>query len=241
MARRPRPYLVSRHDPIERIDDNLWAVNGAVPDFPAGTGMDRRMSIVKLGDGRLVFHNAVPLDDASLAQVMTLGKPAILIVPMHLHAIDAAGFRDRLGLQVFTSRVTMEKVRAIVPVAGAVEDLPGDSSLRCVPLAGTRFGEAAWVVKSGPRASLLFCDAIHDSRPGTGFNGLMFRILGFTGQEPKIPPFFRLRAVSDKKALKADLLRLAETPDLARLVPSHGRIVATDPAGAIRRAVEAAL
>jgi hypothetical protein len=47
--------------------------------------------------------------------------------------------------------------------------------------------------------------------------------------------------VSDKKALKADLLRLAETPDLVRLVPSHGRIVATDPAGAIRRAVEAAL
>ncbi len=97
------------------------------------------------------------------------------------------------------------------------------------------------MVKSGPRSSLLFCDAIHDSRPGRGFHGFMFRLMGFTGQEPKVPPFFKLRAVKDKTALKADLVRLAETPGLVRLVPSHGRIVTNDPAGAIRRAVEKAL
>ena len=66
-------------------------VNGDVPDFPRGTGMDRRMSIIRLGDGRLVFHNAIPLDDHALAQVIAWGKPSILIVPMHLHATDAAG------------------------------------------------------------------------------------------------------------------------------------------------------
>ncbi|MGZ6125435.1 MAG: hypothetical protein ACXWLR_10785 [Myxococcales bacterium] len=212
-----------------------------MPDFPRGSGMDRRMSIIRLGDGRLVFHNAVPLDDRALAQVTAWGKPAILIVPMHLHAIDAPGFREKLGLEVFTSRVTLDKVRAVVPVAGTLDELPLDPSLRCEPLAGTRFGEAAYVVKSGPRASLLFCDAIHDSRPGSGFQGFMFRVMGFTGQEPKVPPFFRLRAVTDKKALRADLLRLADTPGLVRLVPSHGRIVTSDPSGAIRRAVERAL
>jgi len=241
MGKAPRPYIVTRHDPIERLDDNLWAVNGDVPDFPRGTGMDRRMSIIRLGDGRLVFHNAIPLDDPSLAQVTAWGKPSILIVPMHLHATDAAGFRERLGLQVFTSKVTLDKVRAIVPVAGALEDLPLDSSLQCEPLAGTRFGEAAYVAKSGARSSLLFCDAIHDSRPGEGFHGFMFRMMGFTGPEPNVPPFFRLRAVNDKKALKADLLRLAGTPGLVRLVPSHGRIVTNDPSGAIRRAVDRAL
>src|SRR5438270_14022793 len=106
--------------------------------------MNRRMSIVKLADGRLVFHNAVPLDDDALRQVRSWGKPSILIIPMHLHAIDAAGFREKLGLEVFTSSVTLEKVRAIVPVAGTLEALPVDSSLKCEPLSGTRFGEAAY-------------------------------------------------------------------------------------------------
>jgi len=229
MAKAPRPYVVTRHDPIERLDLNLWTVNGDVPDFPKGSGMGRRMSIVRLGDGRLVFHNAIPLDDQSLTQVMAWGKPSILIVPMHLHATDAAGFRERLDLKVFTSKVTLDKVREIVPVEGTLEELPVDASLKCEPLAGTRFGEAAYVVKSGARSSLLFCDAIHDSRPGGGFHGFMFRVMGFTGDEPKVPPFFKLRAVSDKKALKADLLRLAETPGLVRVVPSHGGIVTSDP------------
>src|SRR5690349_16282087 len=116
MAKVPRPYVVTRHDPIERLEDNLWAVNGDVPDFPRGTGMDRRMSIIKLRDGRLVFHNAIPLDDEALSQVMAWGKPSILIVPMHLHAIDAPAFRDKLQVSVFTSRVTLDKVRAMMAV-----------------------------------------------------------------------------------------------------------------------------
>lgn len=238
MGKAPRPYVVTRHDPVEQIDDNLWAVNGDVPGMPTAAGMERRMSIIKLGDGRLVFHNAIPLDEQALAQVTAWGKPSILIVPMQFHATDAAGFREKLGVKVFTSKVALDKVRSIVAVDGILEELPVDPSLKCEPLAGTRLGEAAYVVKSGARASLLFCDAIHDSRPGRGFHGFMFRLMGFTGQEPKMPPFYKLRMVSDKKALKADLLRLAETPGLARLVPSHGLIVENDPAGALRRAAE---
>ncbi|HEY4106256.1 MAG TPA: hypothetical protein VGM44_20290 [Polyangiaceae bacterium] len=233
----PRPWTVLEHSAIEVIDDNLWGVVSPVPDFPKGTGMDRRMSIVRLADGRLVFHNAVPLNEESLARVSAWGKPSILIVPMHLHMIDAHAFREKLGLEVFTSRAAVDKVREAVPVSGTLENLVVDPSLQCEPLAGTKFGEAAWVVKSGPRASLLLCDAIQNSRPGKGFGAFMFKLMGFTGAELNTPPFYKLRAVSDRAALKRDLLRLAETPGLARLVPSHGEIVDTDAAGALRNTV----
>jgi len=232
----PRPWIVTPHGPIEEIDENLWGVVSPVPAFPKGTGMDRRMSIVKLSDGRLVFHNAVPLDDATLAKVAAWGKPAILIVPMHLHAMDARAFREKLGVVVYTSKATVDKVREIVEVAGTLEDMPADPALRCEPLAGTRFGEAAWVVQSGPRAGLLFCDAIHNSRPGTGFNAFMFKIMGFTGPDVRTPPFFKLRAVTDKPALKRDILRLADTPGLAHIVPSHGHVVSAEPASVLRAA-----
>ncbi len=103
--------------------------------------------------------------------------------------------------------------------------------------AGTKFGEAAYVVKSGARASLLFCDAIQNSRPGRGVNGFMFKLMGFTGDELKAPPFYELRAVSDEAALARDLWRLADTPALTRLIPSHGLVVDRDAAAALRTAV----
>jgi hypothetical protein len=237
---KPRPWIVTRHDPIEKLDVNLWAVNGDVPGFPTSARFERRMQIVKLSEGSLVFHNAIPLDDAALAQVRAWGRPAILIVPHHLHAMDAHAFREKLDLRVFTSRVTVEKVRAILGVDGTLEELPADPALRCEPLGGTKFGEAAYVVHSGTRASLILCDAIMNSRPGEGVPAVVFRLLGFAGAEPRVAFGYRLRAVSDKAALKRDLLRLAETPNLVRLVPSHGEIVTEDAAGVLRRAAQRA-
>ena len=40
--------------------------------------------------------------------------------------------------------------------------------------------------------------------------------------------------VKDKDALKSHLLRLADTPNLARVVPGHGSIIEDDPAGVLR-------
>jgi hypothetical protein len=234
MPKAPRPWIVTRHDPIEELDDNLWAVEGDVPDFPAGTGMPRRMSVVRMDDGRLVFYNAIPLDEAALAKVRAWGKPSILIVPVFFHSIDAKAFQEKLGLSVFTSKITLEKTRASIPGARPLEELPQDASLQCVPLSGTRFGESAFVVKSGPRATLLFCDVFQNSRPGRGFGGFMFKIMGFTGNEPKTPPFYKLRAATDKAAIKKDLLRLADTPGLVRLVPSHGIVVSENAASVLR-------
>ena len=43
MAKALRPWTVSRNDPVEKIDDNLWAVQGLVP----GASFLRRMGIVR--------------------------------------------------------------------------------------------------------------------------------------------------------------------------------------------------
>ena len=45
MAKPPRPWTVTRHDPLTQIEDNLWVVSGDVPGFPAGVEFNRRMSI----------------------------------------------------------------------------------------------------------------------------------------------------------------------------------------------------
>jgi hypothetical protein len=81
MAKPERTWQVTRHDPIEKIDENLWTVHGDVP----GNKGDRRMAIAKMSDGRLVFYNAVPVDDGALAEIKAWGAPTFLILPYNLH------------------------------------------------------------------------------------------------------------------------------------------------------------
>jgi len=231
----PRPWIVTRHDPVEEIDAGLWAVRGDVPGIAPDTGVDRRMHIVKLSDGRLAFHNAVPLDEAALAKVTAWGKPALLIVPNQFHRLDARAFREKLGLRVFAPGPVRAAVEKVVPVDGDLSMLPADPAWAVEPLEGTKSGEA--VIRAGH--SLIFADAVMNARPGKGLAALLFRLMGTTGKAPRISLLWKLFAMKDRAAVRAHLMRLAETPGLVRLVFSHGPHVSDDAAGALRRAAEA--
>jgi hypothetical protein len=225
-----RPWTVLEHGSIERLEENLWAVDGALPRM----ALRRRMSIVRLGDGRLAFHNAVPLREPDMRAIEGWGAPAFLLVPNGFHRLDVHAWKARYpSLRVLCPAPARARVAEAVAVDGAFDALPADPALRAETLAGTRTGEAAFAVASGARASLLFGDAIFNVPHQRGLGGLVLRLLGSSGG-PKVTPLARQLMVSDRGALAADLERLAATPGLARLVPSHGAIVADRAAEVLR-------
>lgn len=230
MPKPPRPWTVLRHGTVEKIDENLWAVESAVPGIP---GLKRRMSIVRRSDGGLLFFNAVPVSDPALAEIRALGRPAYLVIPQHLHMMDAHAFRARLGVRVYAPGRTRALVSARVEVDGAFEDLPKDPGVALDTVAGFKTGEGFATVRSGPRVTLLFADVVLNVRRGPGLAGLLFHLLDFTGDKPKLPIPVRLRILRDRGALRAQLQQLAATLGLARIVPSHGAIVDQDPAGVL--------
>ncbi|HEU4383367.1 MAG TPA: hypothetical protein VFR85_07650 [Anaeromyxobacteraceae bacterium] len=226
----PRPWTVLRHDPIVELETNLWAVEADLPRGP----VRRRMSIVRRADGGLLFHNAIPLDEGSMRRIEAFGRPALLFVPNGLHRLDLHAFRARYPrLRVHCPREAHARVAAMVPVDGHWDDLPPDPDVRAEPLQGSRFGEAALVVRSGERTSLLFGDTVMNLPHLPGVQGLAWRLLGSTGR-PRVTPVARLLSVSDRRLLAAHLLRLAALPGLARLVVSHGRNVEEEAAGVLR-------
>ena len=107
-------------------------------------------------------------------------------------------------------------------------------SIEAVP--GSRFNEPMAIVRSGSgaRVSLLFCDAI-DNNPRAG-SPLFMRLLGFTGEGPKVVFAFRLLFMTDRAALKSALLRWSDIPNLSRIVPFHGVILEKGAREAMRRA-----
>jgi hypothetical protein len=233
----PRPWTVLRHGLLEKIDDNLWCVESDVPGIP---GLKRRMSIVRRSDGDLLFYNAVPVGDSALAEIRALGKPAYLVIPQHLHMMDAHAFRERLGVRVYSPARTRALVSARVEVDGTFPDLPKDPGLALDTVAGFKTGEGLAIVRSGPRVTLLFANVVLNVRRGPGLAGLLFHLLDFTGDKPKLPIPVRLRVLRGRHALQAQLKQLAATPGLARIVPSHGAIVDQDPSGVLRE-IEASL
>ena len=90
------------------------------------------------------------------------------------------------------------------------------------------------MVRSEGRVSLVVADVVLNVPDGPGPRGLLFRLLGFTGDRPKLPAPVRLRVLRDRAALRAQLDELAQTPGLTRIVPSHGAVVDRDPAGVLR-------
>jgi hypothetical protein len=231
MSKPPRPWTVVPHGPLEKIDENLYAIESSVPGIP---GLGRRMAIVRRSDGGLLFFNAIPVGEEALERIRALGAPAMLVVPNPFHMMDAHAFRDRLGLRVFAPRLSRAAVANRVQVDGTFEEIPTDPAVSVVTVAGFKTGEGMAVVRSAGRVSLVVADVVLNVPHSPGLRGLLFRLLGFTGDRPKLAVPVRLRAVGDRGALRAHLEDLARTPKLTRLVLSHGAIVDREPALILR-------
>jgi hypothetical protein len=210
------------HGTVEALQPGLWAV---VSSLPRGS-MDRRMSIVRLSDGRLLFHNAVPLEEGAMRALEAQGEPAFLFVPSGFHRLDIHAWKVRYPrCRVLAPPGAAAAVARVVPVDGGPELLGPDPALEVQLLDGTRGREAAVLARGGGETSLLFGDAVMNIPAGPGLEGLLLRLLGSSGG-PRVTRIARFVLVADRAALAGHLRRLAALPDLRRLVPSHGDIVA---------------
>jgi hypothetical protein len=226
MAKEKRGWIVAEHSPLQQLDDNLWAIDGNVPKVP----VKRRMCIVRMLDGSLLFVHAIPVDDATLEQIKSLGRPAYLIVGHDQHCIDADAFQKKLGLKVYGPKACEAKLRERVDLAGTLEAFPADASVTVESVPGTKQGESMVTVRSGDRTSLLFSDVIQNNPKEK--MPVLFRIMGFAGG-PKVVWVFRKMFIENRSDLKAALAKWAALPGLARLIPVHGAIVDRDPSTAL--------
>jgi hypothetical protein len=228
-----RPWIVLPHDPIERLDDDLWIVKGVLPRG----GVQRRMMIARLADRRLVFLNAIPLREDAMREVESFGTPAFLVVPNGLHRLDIAAFKLRYpALRVLAGARSAKRIGRVVPVDGGFDELPSDPKVRIERIEGTKIDEPLAVVGD---TLCIPGDAMMNMPHQPGIGGLLFRLLGSTGG-PRVTKLARWLVVGEPAKLRAHLLRLAQIPGLRRIVPCHGRVI-RDRAPEVLREVAATL
>lgn len=237
MAQPDTTWKVLHNDPMQQHADNLWSVEGDLPNMQ----LRRRMVIVRLRNGDLVIHNAIALDDDGMAKLEALGRPAWLIVPNGWHRIDAPRFKARYpAIQVICPKDSRERVSAVVPVDHTYDTFPqpeADSPTIWFEYFGAKKAmEGAMFARSADGVTVVLGDSLFNLKHMSGLFGLIYgRLMGNAGG-PKVTLIGRmfLLAGGGKSAFRAWMERTADIPGLVRVIPGHGDIIAPDAAGALK-------
>jgi hypothetical protein len=232
MARPFDFWTVRPHGKVTQFDDNLLTVEVDMPmpfgDFP------RRMTAVRLEDGRLVIFSAIALDEPAMQAVEAFGRPALLIVPSDIHRTDAKVWKDRYpDILVVAPEGARERVEQVVPVNASHADL-GDRRVRYLTVPGTDEGEAALIVETASGTTLVLNDLIWNVHDRPGLGGWLYRTLHLTGPEPQIVNVVRLRRIRDRRAVSSQLESWSRLRGLNRIIVSHGNIMEGDPPKLLR-------
>jgi len=237
MPRTLEQWTVLPHDPPRRVTDDILTVVGEI-GMPLMT-LPRRMTVVRLRDGRLVVFSAIALAEAEMKRLEDFGTPAFLIVPNDHHRMDAMAWKQRYpAIRVIAPPWARAAVEEVVPVDATAADF-GDPSVRLVIVPGTGGREAALEVRRPGGLTLVINDVIGNIRDAHGFGGWLLRRMGFAGDEPHLPAPVRLAMVEDKQALRRQLLAWAGDPALCRVLVSHGEPIEEDAPRALRQVSEA--
>jgi len=231
MANANQEWRPLPHRPIEKLEENLWTVSGTLKGMP----LRRVMTLVRLEDGRLLVHSAVALGETAMAEIEAWGTPSVLLVPNGYHRLDAPAYLARYPrLEVFCPRGARSRVEEVVRVDGAYEAFDGGSTVHLEYLDGLGRAEGVMTVRSASGVSLVFNDALFNMPNGTGVTGFIFRYITASTGGPRVSRLFRWLAIKDKAAFRADLERLADTPQLVRIIVSHHRMITELPAETLR-------
>lgn len=212
------------------IDANLWTATAPLPKQV----IERRCTVVRLGDGRLVIHSAIWMEEEGMAELETLGEPGVLLVPGRFHRLDAARYKERYpDLRVLCPRGARPFVEKVVPVDGTYSQFETGGRVELLSPPGIQQAEGVMLVRDQGGVSLVFNDLLFNQPHENGIGGLMMRMIGSSGG-PKVTPLARMLMVKDRSALAGWMRETAETPNLVRMIPGHGDLIDEDAAGVLK-------
>ncbi len=231
MAKNHSSWELLQHDPLEKLEDNLWRAEGEIPRM----SLRRVMTIAKMQDDGLVIHNAICLDDKSMAQIESWGTPRYIVVPNAFHRLDAAPFASRYPkAKIVCPAAATKKVTEVVKVDMDYEDFADDNSVALRHIRGTADREGVMTVRHPKGATLVFNDLVFNMPHYKGFSGFVMRHLTGSTGGPRISRISKMMVVKSKNEVADDLRSLAEADNLSRIIVSHHQMMTENVAATLR-------
>ena len=183
------------------------------------------MTIVRHSDGCLIFHSPIILDDASMREVETWGRPCFLLVPSGYHRMDSPAYKKRYpAVRVFAPKGSRKKIEEVISVEGTYEEFPKGGATELTTLPGINDAEGVMLVHSNDGVTVVLNDVVMNMDPKRDILGFLFTTVLGSAPGPRVSRLSKLLMVKDKQALRTELVRLSSLPNLVRLIVSHEKI-----------------
>jgi hypothetical protein len=231
--RRDDRLLASCHDPLDRgepvvavdipltpLAEGVWIAHAPVSFL--GLRLVSTMTVLRLGDGRLLLHAPVALTPERRAAVEKLGPVAHLYAPSTFHhlrigdwgaAFPSARLHAPSQLAKKRPDLRIDRAHGTAPepaFAGVVDEVHVD---------GFRLDESALLHR--PSRTLVVADLVHNvGRPLHRWTALYTRAMGFHDRVA-LSRVLRWAAFSDRAAARRSLDQILALP-FDRIVVGHG-------------------
>ncbi len=225
-------WTVFPHGPIEKISNNLWRVEGSLPNMP----MKRVMTVAKRSDGGLVLHNAIALEAGLMAEMDALGPVKYILIPNAYHRLDAKIFKQRYPqAKLLCPKGAKTGVEKVVRVDGTYENYSSDPWVLVEKLEGVAEREGFIRVESDDGVTLVFNDILFNMPHLKGISGFILKHITKSSGGFKTTRLARLFIIQHKAALRSHLMQLANIPNLRRIIVSHHEMISQGAKEALKQ------
>jgi hypothetical protein len=226
-----RPWIVLGHKTLNRHEDNLWSLEGKIPDM----ALRRRMTLARMHDGQVVVHNAVCVEEPIMNEIEAWGEPTVIVVPSAWHRLDAHAWKQRYPkARVVCPPGARKSVEKIVAVQETYDQWKGDNTVRLETLNGISGAEGVMTVSHDDRSSAVFNDILFNTPHLRGMAGwVMHHVTDSTGG-PKISRIARWFVIKDQSALRQGFHNVADAGGLVRVFPGHGDVIESEASTVLR-------
>ena len=219
--------------PLQGFAESVW-IAGA-PQKYLGWQFGSRMTVLRLGDGSLLLHSPITLDDSLRSQIDALGPVAHIVAPNlfhHLYAGDAAkAFPEAKVHGAAGLRKKRPDLRLDAALGEQAEPAWRDD-LEVLPIEGTLLEETLFWHR--PSGTLLSADLIENFQSADDWwTRFYLKIAGIDG---KIGLSRMLRlAFRDRKKARRSIDQVLDW-DFDRIVLAHGEPIGSNGVEALREA-----
>lgn len=213
---------------LVNITENVWAVEAPI-QMPGGVRMKTRMTVVRLGDGRIWVHSPIAMQDELASKLSALGPVSFLVAPNRYHHLRMGEASKRFSqARVFGAPGLREKIRGLRVDEDLSNAAPSSwaNELEQVVIDGApEMSEVVFLHK--PSGTLVISDLLFNILEPEGFSTKMIlTLMGTRGRLAKSRFWWRL--TKDRAAFDASVKKMLGW-DFDRLIMAHGEVV---PAGA---------
>ena len=219
--------------PLEKFAEGVWLASA--PQKFLGWQMGTRMTILMLGDGSLLVHSPIALDDSLKSEIDALGPVGHIVAPNvfhHLYAADAMkAFPDAKVHGPAGLRKKRPDLR-LDATLGEQTEPAWRNDLETLKIHGTLLEETIFWHK--PSGTLVNSDLIENFETADDWWTRFYLKAG--GIHGKVGLSYMLRLVfRDRKRARRDIDTVLDW-DFKRIVMAHGDPIGSDGAETFREA-----